>query len=106
MSRKKKEEIILNLQMNFENGKVIFPYRTDEDRKVTNVIVQELEAFGVGTNGRIEGLGAHDDTVIALALANHATKTFTDTFIEIEDVGIFGSRPTVNLGGGIFGINY
>lgn len=106
MSRKKKEEIILNLQMNFENGKVIFPYRSDEDRKVTNVIVQELEAFGVGTNGRIEGLGAHDDTVIALALANHATKTFTDTFIEIEDVGIFGSRPTVNLGGGIFGINY
>jgi len=43
MSRKKKEEIILNLQMNFENGKVIFPYRTDEDRKVTNVIVQELK---------------------------------------------------------------
>jgi len=107
MSRKKKEEIILNLQMNFENNKIFLPYQKDEDRKVSNIIVQELEAFGIGNNGRIEGLGAHDDTVIALALANYATKTFTDTFIEIEDSGIFAtSGPTMNLGGGIFGINY
>ncbi len=107
MSRKKKEEIILNLQMNFENNKILLPYQSDEDKKVSNVIIQELEAFGIGNSGRIEGLGAHDDTVIGLALANYATKTFTDTFIEIEDEGIFANTgPTMNLGGGIFGINY
>jgi len=42
-----------------------------------------------------------------LALANYATRTFTDTFIGIEDAGMFAtSRPTMNLGGRIFGINY
>jgi hypothetical protein len=104
MSRKKKEEIILNLQMNFENNKILLPYQKDEDKKVSNVIIQELEAFGIGNNGR---LGAHDDTVIALALANYATKKFSDAFIELEDMNIFESKqPAINLGGGIYGINY
>jgi hypothetical protein len=106
MSRKKKEEIILNLQMNFENNKILLPYSKDEDRKVSNIIIQELEAFGIGNNGRIEGLGAHDDTVIGLALANYATKTFTDSFIELDGTDIFGNTPTINLGGGLYGINY
>jgi len=107
MSRKRKEEIILNLQMNFENNKILLPYQKDEDKKVSNVIIQELEAFGIGNNGRIEGLGAHDDTVIALALANHATKRFSDAFIELEEMDIFGTnQPAISLGGGIYGINY
>ena len=104
MSRKKKEEIILNLQMNFENGKVILPYADDQARAVTNTIAMELEAFGISTKGRIEGLGAHDDTVIALALANYATKSFNDTFVDIDGSALFGG-PSNNFGGGIFGIN-
>jgi hypothetical protein len=104
MSRKKKEEIILNLQMNFENGKIILPYADDQARAVTNTIAMELEAFGISTKGRIEGLGAHDDTVIALALANYATKSFNDTFVDIDGSALFGG-PSNNFGGGIFGIN-
>ena len=104
MSRKKKEEIILNLQMNFENGKIILPYADDQARAVTNAIAMELEAFGISSKGRIEGLGAHDDTVIALALANYATKSFNDSFVDIDGSALFGN-PKNDFGGGIFGIN-
>ena len=109
MSRKKKEEIILNLQMNLENGKIIFPYADDAAKGVSNAIIQELEAFGISTTGKIEGLGAHDDCVIALALANHATKSFNDAFVDVDEEGLFASdvvSPNPYMGGGIYGINF
>ena len=108
MSRRKKEEIILNLQMNLENGKIIFPFADDASKSVSNAIILELEAFGIGNTGKIEGLGAHDDCVIALALANHATKSFNDAFIDVDEDGLFGSNMVSNtslIGGGVFGIN-
>mgnify|MGYP004360771483 FL=1 len=108
MSRKKKEEIIVNLQMNVENHKIIFPMKNAESKNVTKSIIQELSAFGINVNGKIEGVGAHDDIVIALALANYATKTFNDAFIDIDDEGFFNdSQPNTlpHLGGGIYGIN-
>ena len=106
MSRKKKEEIILNLQMNIDNGKIILPTQNEKSKSVTNAITQELGAFGINAHGKIEGVGAHDDIVIALALANYATKTFTDAFIDIDSGGLFNS-PTVSprKGGGFYGIN-
>tara|TARA_R100001230_G_C5684772_1_gene193309 strand:- start:817 stop:2238 length:1422 start_codon:yes stop_codon:yes gene_type:complete len=109
MSRKKKEEIILNLQMNLENGKIIFPYADDAAKGVSNAIIQELEAFGISTTGKIEGLGAHDDCVIALALANHATKSFNDAFVDVDEEGLFASNVVSSnpyMGGGIYGINF
>jgi hypothetical protein len=113
MSRRKKEEIILNLQMNLENHKIHFPYADDNSRTMSNAIIQELEAFGISSTGKIEGLGAHDDAVIALALANHATKSFNDAFVDIDSEGMFGDviNPMQSLirqqsfGGGIYGIN-
>jgi len=108
MSRKKKEEIILNLQMNIENHKIKFPRGNEESRRVTNTIIDELSTFGISFNGKIEGVGAHDDIVIALALANYATKTFSDAFIDIEDLGLLNT-PTTNLpriGGAFTGINF
>ena len=106
MSRRKKEEIILNLQMNIENHKIVFPMRNEESKNVSNAIIQELSAFGININGKIEGVGAHDDIVIALALANYATKSFNDTFIDIDDEGLFNNNSGVpHIGGGIYGIN-
>ena len=107
MSRKKKQEIILNLQMNIDNHKIIFPYGNEESITVCRQLIQELEAFGINHNGKIEGVGAHDDMVISLALANHATKKFTDVFTLLDDEGIFnnGSPSMPYIGGGIRGIN-
>ena len=106
MSRKKKEEIILNLQMNIDNHKIILPMKDETSRGVTKLIEQELGAFGINANGKIEGVGAHDDIVIALALANYATKQFSDTFMDIDGSSLFNpsSTPTT-VGGGIYGIN-
>ena len=108
MSRKKKEEIILNLQMNIENHKIKFPRGNEESRKVSNLIIEELSTFGISYNGKIEGVGAHDDIVIGLALANHATKSFSDAFVDIDDEGILNS-PSIELPrkpGGFYGINF
>ncbi len=105
MHRKKKEEIILNLQMNLENNKIILPYADEKAKGVSDAIIQELEAFGISSTGKIEGLGAHDDIVIALALANHATKSFNDAFIDIDSSGLFGTPARQDFGGGIYGIN-
>ena len=105
MHRKKKEEIILNLQMNLENNKIILPYADEKAKAVSDAIIQELEAFGISSTGKIEGLGAHDDIVIALALANHATKSFNDAFVDIDSSGLFDSPNRQDFGGGIYGIN-
>ena len=95
--------------MNLENDKIIFPYADDAAKGVSNAIIQELEAFGISTQGKIEGLGAHDDCVIALALANYATKSFNDAFIDVDVDGLFSSNlvsSRTNMGGGIHGINF
>tara|TARA_R110002020_G_scaffold64632_3_gene171462 strand:+ start:970 stop:2388 length:1419 start_codon:yes stop_codon:yes gene_type:complete len=106
MSRKKKEEIILNLQMNIDNHKLVLPMQDEVSRSVTALIVQELGAFGINVHGKIEGVGAHDDIVIALALANYATKQFSDTFLDIDGSSLFNPEGTTQVtGGGIFGIN-
>ena len=87
----------------------VFPYADDAAKGVSNAIIQELEAFGISSAGKIEGLGAHDDCVIALALANHATKSFNDAFIDVDEDGLWGKAlvsSTPNMGGGIYGINF
>ena len=106
MSRKKKEEIILNLQMNIDNHKLVLPMQDETSRAVTAQIIQELGAFGINANGKIEGVGAHDDIVIALALANYATKQFSDTFLDIDGSSLFNPEGATQItGGGIFGVN-
>jgi len=91
-TRKKKEEIILNLQMNLENGKIILPYGNDESRKVSKAIIDEMSMFSITDRGRFEGVGAHDDLVMALALANSATHLLGESFVLIEDMDIFGDN--------------
>ena len=59
--------------------------------------------------GKFEGIGAHDDMVMSLALANAATHTMSETFILLDDLGLF-EPPSVNRykpnNGGVTGINF
>ena len=106
-TRKKKEEIILSLQMNIENHKIIFPRGNEEARWVTDTILEELSMFAITDSGRFEGVGAHDDLVMGLALANAATHQSIDNFVLLDDLDVFGSNEPANnfMGGGILGLN-
>ena len=92
-TRRKKQEIILNLQMTLENKKMNFPYGNEESRRVTSVLVEELSMFAITDKGKFEGIGAHDDMVMSLALANAATYQASETFILIDDLGLFDNAP-------------
>ena len=93
-TRKKKQEIILNLQMTLENQKMNFPYGNEESRRVTSTLVEELSMFAITERGKFEGIGAHDDMVMSLALANAATFQVSENFILLDDMDIFGSPTT------------
>ena len=106
-TRRKKQEIILNLQMNIENGKFNFPYGDSTSKRLTNMLVEELSMFSITDSGRFEGVGAHDDLVMSLALANAASQSATETFILLDDMDIFSSTPKpVNMmHSGVSGLN-
>ena len=104
-TRKKKQDIILNLQMNFENGKIHLPYGNEESRRVTTALVEELSMFSITETGRFEGVGAHDDMVMSLALANAATQTMSEKFLLLDDLGIFNEKP-YNPYKSIVGLNF
>lgn len=107
-TRKNKQEIILNLQMNIENGKLNFPYGDNNSKAMTTALIEELSMFTITESGRFEGVGAHDDLVMGLALANAATQTASETFILLDDLGIF-EEPQIALSGsntGLMGLNF
>ena len=92
-TRRKKQEIILNLQMTLENGKINFPYGNEESRKVSSILIEELSMFAITERGKFEGIGAHDDMVMSLALANAATYQANENFILLDDLGLFDEAP-------------
>jgi len=104
-TRKKKQDIILNLQMNFENGKIHLPYGNEESRRVTTALVEELSMFAITETGRFEGVGGHDDMVMSLALANASSQTMGEKFLLLDDLGIFNEKP-YNPYKGIIGLNF
>jgi len=64
--------------------------------------------FSITDTGKFEGVGAHDDLVMGLALANSATHDMLESFVLLEDMGIFDSpAPQAHiLGGGLLGLNF
>ena len=52
-------------------------------------IIEELSMFSITQSGKFEGVGAHDDMVMSLALANAATYQNNDNFILLDDLGLF-----------------
>ena len=71
-----------------------FPYGNEESRKVSSILIEELSMFAITERGKFEGIGAHDDMVMSLALANAATYQASETFILLDDLGLFGDEPT------------
>lgn len=62
-----------SLRMLFENGKIRIPY-APESRDTIDTWIEEMRSFG-WADGKLQGVGAHDDTVMALWIADHACRT-------------------------------
>lgn len=58
------------LRMLFENAKVRIPW-AKETRETVKVWIDEMQSFG-WADGKLQGVGAHDDTVMAMWLCDQA----------------------------------
>jgi len=87
-----KQELILNLRNAFENNIIRINYLQSDDktRNMVKELTKELLNFGVKLTktGKIgfEGLGAHDDLVMSLALAVFCGRSFSNnkTLFEVR----------------------
>jgi len=85
MSRMKKEALIHTLQLHFERGHLIIPYKDEgATLRLMNNLLTELSTFTMLDNGRMESLGGHDDMVMALALSVQATKEYRDNIVILD----------------------
>jgi hypothetical protein len=62
-----------SLQILFENKKLVIGRKTERDRRLTDPLIGELKAFTF-VDGKLQGLGAHDDTVLSLWIAIEASR--------------------------------
>jgi len=94
--------------MNFENSKIHLPYGDNNSRRTTTALIEELSMFSITESGKFEGVGAHDDLVMALALANAASQVASEAFILLDDMEIFDDLETPSLGlpQGVMGLNF
>jgi len=72
------EEGVPGLRVLFENRKFKIPRGDQRSIEITNILVRELNAFGF-MEGKVQGIGEHDDTVMALYIANEAIKQWEGT---------------------------
>ena len=64
---------------------MIIPYKEEgATHRHMNTLLNELSMFTMLPNGKMESLGRHDDTVIALALAVQATKEYKDNIVVLD----------------------
>jgi hypothetical protein len=73
-----------SLQILFENKKFVIPRKTERDREKTDVLVNELKCF-TWVNGKLQGLGAHDDCVMSLWIACEAVNASSFGFSFVGD---------------------
>lgn len=64
---------VVSLQVLFENRKFIIPRFTERDRSITDELVNELKCFSF-VDGKLQGLGTHDDMVMSLWIAKEASQ--------------------------------
>jgi hypothetical protein len=85
MSRMRKEAVMHTLQLHFEQRHLALPYKDEgATRRHMDNLLNELSMFTMLPNGKMESLGKHDDTVIALALAVQATKEYRDNIVMLD----------------------
>ena len=93
--------------MNIENQKIIMPYGDNASRRLTSALIEELSMFSITASGKFEGVGAHDDLVMSLALANAASQGTGEQFVLLDDMDIFDEPATVRKNmSGILGLNF
>jgi intein/homing endonuclease len=73
------ERGVPSLQILFENKKFIIPRNTERDRRITDILLHELKCFTY-VNGKLQGLGAHDDCVMSLWIANECSRESSFSF--------------------------
>lgn len=73
------EKGVPSLQILFENKKFVIARKTPRDRRITDVLVHELRCFS-WQDGKLAGIGAHDDHVMSLWMANEACSTGSFSF--------------------------
>jgi len=67
------EDGVPSLQILFENRKFVIPRKTERDREITDLLLNELKCFTF-VDGKLQGLGSHDDMVMSLWLAVEASR--------------------------------
>jgi hypothetical protein len=73
------ERGVPSLQILFENKKWMIPRKTDRDRRLMDEVIHELRCFTY-IDGKLQGLGAHDDIVMAMWIANECALSSPFTF--------------------------
>jgi phage terminase large subunit-like protein len=68
-----------SMQILFENRKFVIPRKTERDREITDKLINELKCF-TWQDGKLQGLGAHDDMVMSLWIANCAVNSHQFTY--------------------------
>ena len=69
-----------SLQIMFENRKFVIPRKTERDRQVTDVMIHELKCM-TWVEGKLQGVGAHDDCVMSLWIANECCASSSFSFV-------------------------
>ena len=67
------EEGVPSMQILFENRKFVIARATAYDREITDQLIGELKAFS-WMDGKLQGVGSHDDMVMALWIALEASR--------------------------------
>jgi hypothetical protein len=64
-----KKSMILRLATQFENGMYVIPYKTEEDKMLSNRLKDELMTYALD-DGKLVEVGIHADIPMALAMVN------------------------------------
>ena len=65
---------IPSLRIELENRKWRFPRGDEYSREAVDIFISEARMFTLTEEGKLEGVGAHDDTISAVWMANEAAK--------------------------------
>lgn len=93
-----------SLRLLLESGKLVIPRGDERSRQITDAWIEECTQFGF-IDGKMQGIGAHDDMVMGWWLAEEAVKAggFSFTFGENSDDKSADDEMT---GGGADGENW
>lgn len=87
-----------SLRIEMENGKWQFPRGDEYSRDMTDILFAELRAFTFTERGKLEGVGAHDDTPMAMWIANEAARKMGAGLVETDyDARIEAARKAARM---------